>query len=230
MSEPGKFKAFLSYSGKDEAVVRRLHARLEAFAPPRALRAGGRARLGRFFRDQETSAALSDETRERLLPADWLIVCCSPDSVVSSRVDAVVDGFVNAHGFDRVLLVVLDGEPRDVVPPRLRARNPETADFRASVDGEDIGFLKLAASLLNVGLGELRDRVAAGERARLRNVSALAALLAPAPRPRPGSPSNSANAPRRWPARRSISGPAWWPRPTRFRVAATRRARRCGTC
>ncbi len=178
MREPGKFKAFLSCSNKDEAVVRRLHARLEAFAPPRALSAGGRARLGRFFRDEETSAALSAETLERLLAAEWLIVCCSADSVVSSRVDAIVDAFVNANGFDRALLVVLDGEPRDVVPPRLRARNPESADFRKSVDGEDIGFLRLAASLLNVGLGELRDQAAAAERARLRNRNVLAALLA----------------------------------------------------
>jgi tetratricopeptide (TPR) repeat protein len=181
MTEGAKFKAFISYSRQDEAAVRRLHARLEAFVVPAALRQGGKARLGRFFRDKEelsAASSLGGELAEKIASAEWLIVCCSPHSAASHWVNTEVDAFLNTHGYERTLVAVLDGEPRDVFPPRLRARNPLAADFRKFADGEDIGFLKIVAGLLNVDLGELRDRQAAAERARLRLRAALASVFA----------------------------------------------------
>lgn len=180
MSQTAKFKAFLSYSRKDEDVVRRLHRRLEQFEIPRALRNDGAARLGRFFRDKDelgAASALGEELRDKIAAAEWLIVCCSPASVASQWVDAEVDAFISTHGPNRILAVILDGQPHDVFPQSLRAREPLAADFRKIGDGEDLGFLKLVSGLLGVDLGELRDRQAAAERARVRNRAILAGVF-----------------------------------------------------
>jgi tetratricopeptide (TPR) repeat protein len=181
MSELAKFKAFLSYSRKDEDAVKRLHRRLEGFDIPRALRHDGVRRLGRFFRDKDELGAASElgsELREKIGAAEWLIVCCSPASAASQWVNAETESFIETHGNERVLAVILDGEPHDVFPQCLRAREPLAADFRKTGDGEDLGFLKLVAGLLGADLGELRDRQAAAERARTRNRAILAGVFA----------------------------------------------------
>lgn len=181
MSQSPKFKAFLSYSRKDEEAVRRLHRRLEGYEIPRALRGGGPARLGRFFRDKDELGAASElgaELQDKIAAAEWLIVCCSPASAASQWVNTELDAFIATHGANRVLAVVLDGEPHEVFPPSLRAREPLAADFRKTADGEDLGFLKLVSGLLGVDLGELRDRQAAAERARTRNRAVLAGVFA----------------------------------------------------
>lgn len=180
MSESAKFKAFLSYSRKDEDAVRRLHRRLESYEIPRALRKDGQARLGRFFRDKDELGARSElgaELHDKIASAEWLIICCSPNSAASQWVNTEVDGFIATHGHDRVLAVILDGEPHDVFPPSLRQREPLAADFRKTADGEELGFLKLVAGLLGADLGELRDRQAAAERARTRNRAILASVF-----------------------------------------------------
>ena len=181
MSDGPKFKAFLSYSRRDEAAVRRLHRRLESFEIPRALRQGGQARLGRFFRDKDelsAAAELGPELEAKIASAEWLIVCCSPAAAASTWVNAEVEAFIAAHGAERVLAVILEGEPREVFPSALATREPLAADFRKTGDGEQLGLLKLVAGILGVDLGELRDRQAAAERARTRNRAILAGLFA----------------------------------------------------
>lgn len=180
MSQSAKFKAFLSYSRKDEEAVRRLHRRLENYEIPRALRGGGPARLGRFFRDKDELGAASElgaELKDKIASAEWLIICCSPASAASQWVNTEIDSFIATHGHGRVLAVILDGEPHEVFPPSLRAREPLAADFRKIGDGDDLGFLKLVAGLLGADLGELRDRQAAAERVRTRNRAILAGVF-----------------------------------------------------
>lgn len=180
MSEAAKFKAFLSYSRKDEDAVRRLHRRLEGYDIPSALRISGQRRLGRFFRDKDELGAASElgtELKEKIASAEWLIICCSPHSAASQWVNTEVDSYIATHGNQRVLAVILDGEPRDVFPPSLREREPLAADFRKTGDGEELGFLKLVAGLLGADLGEVRDRQAAAERARTRHRAMLASVF-----------------------------------------------------
>jgi len=176
-----KFRAFLSYSRKDEAAVQRLHRRLEAFDIPRALRKENVRRLGRVFRDKDELAAAAElgaELTEKINATEFLIVCCSPAAAASHWVNAEVEAFIAAHGTNRVLAAIMEGEPHEVFPPALRGREPLAADFRKTGDGEDLGFLKLVAGILGVDLGELRDRQAAAERARTRNRAILAGVFA----------------------------------------------------
>lgn len=134
-----------------------------------------------MFRDKDELAAasgLGDELNQKIAQSDRLIVCCSPAAAGSEWVDREVAAFIAARGADDVLAVILDGEPQAVFPPSLRGREPLAADFRKSADGEELGFLKLVAGLLRVDLGELRDRAAAAERARVRNRTTLAGVFA----------------------------------------------------
>ena len=81
-----KFRAFLSYSRRDEAAVVRLHRRLEAYEIPKALRKDGERRLGRIFRDRDELPAageLGAELQKKLDQSDRLIVCCSPAAAAS---------------------------------------------------------------------------------------------------------------------------------------------------
>lgn len=180
MSESRKFKAFLSYSRQDEPAVKRLHRRLESYVIPRALRRDGAARLGRFFRDKDELAAaaeLGTALEAKLNSAQWLIVCCSSAAARSKWVNAEVEAFARARGDEWILAVVLEGEPQDSFPPALREREPLAADFRSTGDGEQMGFLQLVAGLIGVDLGELRDREAAAERARMRLRAILASVF-----------------------------------------------------
>jgi tetratricopeptide (TPR) repeat protein len=92
-------------------------------------------------------------------------------------VEKEVSTFVALRGVNRVLPVILDGDPVDVVPAALRTNTIVAADFRPSYDGQDIGLLKIVAGILGLDLGELRDRQAAHERARQRWIVAAAAVL-----------------------------------------------------
>ncbi len=157
-------KAYLCYSEADEAKVRVLRRRLRNYVIPAALRNGGPARLGRFIPDSN-SARLGDTARQ-MAAVDWLIVFSSPKSFASERVNTDVDTYLVSNPVGRFLLVVLEGEPMQVMPPRLRARQPVTADFRAEADGAELGFLKLVSALTDVNVGALRDQQAAGSRTR----------------------------------------------------------------
>ncbi len=172
-----KITGFLSYSEADEAAVQRLRQRLQSYVIPAALRTGGTSRLGPFIPERQT-ARTEEEVKQQLAKVEWLIVCCGPASFASARVNGEIDTYIRVNAGARFLMVLLEGEPREVLPPRLRAREPLTADFRADGDGAELGFLKLVAALLNLNLGALRDHQAAGERARDRTGGALAAGLA----------------------------------------------------
>ena len=169
-------KAYLCYSEADEAKVRLLRRRLRTYVVPAALRAGGPARLGRLIPDS-TSARLGDTARQ-MAAVDWLIVLASPNSFASERVNADVDTYLVSNPVGRFLLVVLDGEPMQVLPPRLRARQPVTADLRAEADGAELGFLRLVSALIDVNVGALRDQQAAGARASASLGAALCAGFA----------------------------------------------------
>ena len=172
-----KITGFLSYSEADEAAVQRLRRRLRSYVIPAPLRAGGPSRLGQFIPERQT-ARTEEEVKQQLVKVEWLIVCCSPASFESARVNGEIDTYIRVNAGARFLMVLLEGEPRDVLPPRLRAREPLTSDLRAEGDGSELGFLKLVAALRDYSLGALRDHQAAAERARDRGGSLLTAGLA----------------------------------------------------
>src|SRR5258708_5038603 len=117
---PFQYWAFISYSHQDKGWGDRLHRGLETYRVPRRL--VGRAsrdgsvpkRLFPIFRDREelpTSADLSANINEALKTSRYLIVICSPKSAVSHWVNEEIKSFKALGGEDRVLCLIIDGEP-----------------------------------------------------------------------------------------------------------------------
>jgi WD40 repeat protein len=184
-----KYWAFISYSHQDRAWGDWLHKTLETYRVPRRLigrpsRDGDvPARLFPVFRDRDelpSSANLGDVLNESLRQSRYQIVICSPRSAASKWVNEEIKYFKSLGREDRVLCLIVDGEPNVVdVPgrdieecfaPALRYRvdargqltdipaEPIAADAREHADGKRGAKLKLVSGLLGVGLDEIVQR------------------------------------------------------------------------
>ena len=128
MRETGTFRydAFISYRhvAPDAAIAERLHRVLEQYVVPRVLvRQGLPRRLSRVFRDREelpTSESLSEGIREALEQSRFLIVVCSPRALDSKWVAKEIDTFIALGRRDRILTLLVDGDPETSFPPALR--------------------------------------------------------------------------------------------------------------
>src|SRR5262245_63269099 len=128
-----RYRAFLSYSHDDAAWGRWLHRALETFhvdkdlvgrdtpvgPVPKALRP--------IFRDREDFSAghsLTAQTQAALAASQFLIVICSPNAAASPYVNEEIRRFRAMGGGERVIAVIVDGEPgdpqRECFPPALR--------------------------------------------------------------------------------------------------------------
>src|SRR4051794_24668452 len=140
-------------------------------------------RLTPVFRDQHELAAaddLGEEIEEALAASQFLIVLCSPDAARSQWTNAEIELFKRNRPEGCVLAAIASGEPfasemagredEECFPPALRQRfdrrgrptgkraEPLAADLRESGDGRRMGFLKLVAGMLGVGLDDLIHR------------------------------------------------------------------------
>lgn len=179
---PARYRAFISYSHQDAAAGRRLHRRLEQYILPKRLvgrptpRGLVPRRLGPIFRDREDLPAadsLSEEVRTALADSASLIVVCSPAARQSPWVSREVELFRALHPNRPVLAALIAGAPANAFPDALlgnAAREPLAADLQPAGDGPRLGFLKLVAGLVGVGLDELVQRDA---QRRLRAVTAV---------------------------------------------------------
>ena len=178
--EPYKYWAFISYSHRDQAWADWLHKALETYRVPRRLvgreTAAGPVprRLFPVFRDLEelpSSPNLSGAIDQALEQSRTLIVIASPYAAVSKWVDQEIARFRAMGRGDRILCLIVDGEPHadlqpgkgylECFPPSLRTEDgiePIAADVRPEKDSKPAAKLKLIAGLLGVGLDELRRR------------------------------------------------------------------------
>ena len=180
-----RYRAFLSYSHRDEAVVRALHRKLEAFRVPRSLRnsAHGRelpVRLQPVFRDRDelaSSTQLSRSIEAALDESEALVVVCSPAASSSPWVGAEISYFRRSFPQRPIFAFVVGGDPgldprRDpehaafplalllasLDGPDGELGEPLAADARPEADGFASAFLKLVAGLLGVRFDDLRRR------------------------------------------------------------------------
>ena len=190
-----RYMAFLSYSHRDAAMADWLHETLEAFrVPPRLVgqlteQGAVPKRLTPIFRDRQELAAagnLSEEIEEAIAASRFLIVLCSPAAARSRWINEEITCFKRFHGEDRILAVIIDGEPfssdiagseeEECFPtalrfhhdargrPTTRRAEPIAADLRETGDGRRMGLLKIIAGMLGVGLDELAQREASRRR------------------------------------------------------------------
>lgn len=207
MAEDRRYWAFVSHSHADLRWAVWVQRSLERFTAPRGL-AGGAAssappiRLRPIFRDRDEFVAGGDlrgQTRRALERSRYLIVVCSPHATRSPWVNTEIEDFRALGGADRILAVIVDGEPnalaagrpaeQECFPNALRggpgtdgapAPEPIAADLRPGRDGRRLALLKLAAALLEVDLDDLAHRDAHRRQQQLAVVAAasFAGMLA----------------------------------------------------
>lgn len=182
-----KYWAFISYSHADEEWAEWLHKSLETYRIPKKL--VGREmpvgvvprRLFPVFRDRDELPGASDlggNIKQALRQSRYIIVICSPKSAVSKWVNEEIKGFKSLDRENRVLCLIVDGEPNakpdsgqlECFPPAVRFRvsqdgelteeptEPIAADARKGKDGRANAKLKLLSGILNVGFDELKQR------------------------------------------------------------------------
>ena len=184
-----KYWVFLSYSHHDEDRANWLHHSLEQYRIPRSLIGRSSAfgplpnRLFPVFRDREELAcasSLKKEIEKALQYSRYLVVICSPYSALSRWVNEEIKFFKKLGRSDRVLAIVVEGEPNatekpdlgllEAFPDALRFQVDQNgnvtnnrveliaADLRSSGDGESGALLKLLSGILGVEYDELRQR------------------------------------------------------------------------
>jgi tetratricopeptide (TPR) repeat protein len=202
-----RYLAFLSYSSRDRAHAEALHRKLESYRIPRRLvgqetaLGPAPARLYPIFRDRDELAASGDLGRnlqEALSESRFLIVVASPAAASSQWVNEEIRTFKALHGEDRVLVLLVGGEPgasavpgrgsEEAFPEALRHRvgadgaildlpaEPIAADARPEGDGPRLALLKLVAGLTGLRLDDLVQREAQ-RRARRLTVVASASVV-----------------------------------------------------
>jgi tetratricopeptide (TPR) repeat protein len=149
-------------------------------------------RLTPIFRDRHELAAghdLTDDIRLGLAASRCLIVLCSPAAARSKWTNAEIETFKRVHPDAPIIAAVIAGEPlasdipgreeEECFPPALVAKynrrgkptgqktEPLAADLREGKGGRRIGFLKIVAGMLGVGLDELVQRETVRRQRRL---------------------------------------------------------------
>jgi WD40 repeat protein len=113
-----KYTAFISYCHADSKWAGWLHRSLEKFTIPNALRNKENRDLPKsfypIFKDREelpTASALEDGITDALEASRYLIVICSPKAAQSKWVNEEVAIYKSLGRGDRVLCLIVDGEP-----------------------------------------------------------------------------------------------------------------------
>ena len=201
-----QYRAFISYSHRDAAWASWLHRSLERYRPPKSL-IGTKTvqgevpkRLAPIFKDRDelpSATDLGELINAALSGSAAQIIICSPNSARSKWVNEEILAFKRLGREDRILCVIVGGEPNasdlpgreaeECFPPALRFRlgsdgnlssvrtEPIAADARPGKDGKNNAKLKLISGLLGVGYDALRRREQQRRNARLFAFSCAAA-------------------------------------------------------
>jgi hypothetical protein len=175
-TDPNRYAAFISYRHmpRDRAWAIRIMRDLETYRTPKALRVSALPeRVGRLFRDEDeipASSDLSDQIKDALKRSDNLIVICTPDTPASLWVRREIELFQEMGKGDRVIPLLIAGEPNESFPPELRRRRIEQR--------RDDGTLQVTFEEIEPIAADVRPRAdekksATEHRALLRLTSAL---------------------------------------------------------
>ena len=120
------YNAFISYkhAPEDNKVADAVHKGLERFHIPGKLRKKtGIKKINRIFRDKAElpiTNDLSDNISDALSNSDYLIVLCSTNTKESAWVPREIEAFLENHTKRDIFTVLVNGEPRDVIPEILQ--------------------------------------------------------------------------------------------------------------
>lgn len=171
-----KYKAYISYSHRDNRHAKWLHRALESYRLPRKLigskTAAGEvpSRIRPVFRDRDDLSSASDlggTVKQALLDSENMIVICSPDAAASVWVNEEVRQFASLGRDKKIFCIIVDGDPAGAgtdsacFPDALAEiglQEPLAADIRKWADGKHLSKLKLVSGMLGLPLDQLRRR------------------------------------------------------------------------
>ena len=137
-----KFDAFISYRHvePDQSIAKQLHQMIESFKPPREFNKEGKKTTFRVFRDREELAArdLSSSIEEALAESRYLIVLCSKRTPLSEWCEKEIRTFRQLHGDERIIPVLIEGEPDEAFPAPLKQLKRGADQSLADVLAADI--------------------------------------------------------------------------------------------
>ena len=198
-----RYDAFISYrhSELDKFVAEELHRQLENFKIPGSVaKKCKKKKIKRIFRDKDElpiTSNLADPILNALKDSEFLIVICSPRLKESIWCKREIENFIEMHGRENVLAVLIEGEPSESFPEELLYRektvvnaNGETTVIRepveplaADVRGKNkkevkklikTEMLRLLASMLQCNYDDLKQR---HRERKLHRMLAVAAVV-----------------------------------------------------
>ena len=155
MTKSFVYDAFISYrhTELDKFAAELLHRQLESFRLPGNIakqRKDGRTRINRVFRDKDElplTNNLEDPILQALQTSEFLIVICSPRLRESLWCRKEIETFISMHGRDKILAVLIEGEPGDSFPEELLYREEVITDEDGNTHTERIPMEPLAADI-----------------------------------------------------------------------------------
>ena len=119
-----KYDAFISYRHvePDQSIAKQVHQMIETFKAPKEFYQNGKRPVFRVFRDREELAArdLSASIEEALETSRYLIVICSKRTPLSEWCQREIETFKSLHGSERIIPVLVEGEPGEAFPLPLK--------------------------------------------------------------------------------------------------------------
>ncbi len=202
-----KYDAFISYRHADLDIyaAEQLHKLLENFKVPRlagqSLKMHKKKPISRVFRDKDELPAsdnLAEPIEEALRTSQFLIVVCSPRTPESKWVSREIELFIQYHGRENVLALLIEGEPEDAFPKAMCLAErqvpqddgtiiteqyeiePLASDVRAASKTQihrklKKEILRLAAPILHCSYDDLKQR---HKEQKLKNMLSLSAVIA----------------------------------------------------
>ena len=183
------YTAFISYTHEPGLMetARTLQHMLEQYKIPAPLRKSPKDKhIGRIFLDRTELSSHSDMEavlNDALDHSEFLIVLLSPSTAVSPWVAREIEHFQEHHTPDRILTVLVSGEPRETLPgPLQEQKEGLAADIRSASFSEQkkkmkTEILRLIAPMLGCGFDDLRQRQKEYEfRRRIRILGGVTAV------------------------------------------------------
>lgn len=182
-----RYSAFISYRHcePDSYVAKTLQKKLETLKIPKNIKSNtSLTSIERIFRDEDelpVAGSLSSQIDLALSESEYLICLCSPRYLESQWCMMEIETFIEKFGKDKILLVLVDGEPSESFPEvitkeevkvigpdgiettQIRNCEPLAADVRATSQKErrkkiDDASLRLAAAMLGINYDDLKQR------------------------------------------------------------------------
>ena len=142
MNNQSGYEAFISYKHHpvDMKVAQDVQKQIEHYRIPKYIqKKSGIRKFRRVFRDVTELSGTADlpaDIEEAIKHSDYLIVVCSKRTFESPWVIREIEMFLTCHKKSHVLTVLVDGEPREVIPEILLKEQIEIVEHDGSVRTE----------------------------------------------------------------------------------------------